>query len=155
MTTLRKSSIVFILMIVFAAGVYTQRTQILDWYRTLSKPDLPVSLEYQQMLIQDQKEKEADVLAREALVPLSKWDASPAKLIPSPMAAQSLADELGIHVCIVAGVMRYEHKNYYYLNKMVNDYKVQKYFKLVEESGENVFLPRGFLNQFIPSPTNS
>src|SRR3989339_15248 len=77
----------------------------------------------------DQKEKEADVLAREALVPLSKWDASPAKLIPSPMAAQSLADELGIHVCIVAGVMRYEHKNYYYLNKMVNDYKVQKYFK--------------------------
>ena len=59
MTTLRKSSIVFILMIVFAAGVYTQRTQILDWYRTLSKPDLPVSLEYQQMLIQDQKEKEA------------------------------------------------------------------------------------------------
>ena len=77
----------------------------------------------------DQKEKEADVLAREALVPLSKWDASPAKLIPSPMAAQSLADELGIHVCIVAGVMRYEHKNYYYLNKMVNDCKVQKYFK--------------------------
>lgn len=59
MTTLRKSSIVFILMIVFAAGVYTQRTQILDWYRTLNKPDLPVSLEYQQMLIQDQKEKEA------------------------------------------------------------------------------------------------
>lgn len=59
MTTLRKSSIVFILMIALAAGVYTQRTQILDWYRTLSKPDLPVSLEYQQMLIQDQKEKEA------------------------------------------------------------------------------------------------
>ncbi len=27
-------------------------------------------------------------------------------------------------------------------------YKIQKYFKLVEESGENVFLPRGFLNQF-------
>jgi hypothetical protein len=59
MTTLRKSSIVFILMVAIAAGVYTQRTQILDWYRTLSKPDLPVSLEYQQMLIQDQKEKDA------------------------------------------------------------------------------------------------
>ena len=27
-------------------------------------------------------------------------------------------------------------------------YKIQKYFKLVEESGENIFLPRGFLNQF-------
>ncbi|HAU66258.1 MAG: hypothetical protein UT30_C0003G0017 [Candidatus Uhrbacteria bacterium GW2011_GWF2_39_13] len=59
MTTFRKGSIIFILMIVFAAGVYTQRTQILDWYRTFSKPDLPVSLEYQQMLIQDQKEKDA------------------------------------------------------------------------------------------------
>lgn len=77
----------------------------------------------------DEKEKEADELARESLVPLSKWDASPAKLIPSPMAAQSLADELGIHVCIVSGIMRYEHKNYYYLNKIVNDYKVRQYFK--------------------------
>ena len=28
-------------------------------------------------------------------------------------------------------------------------YKVQKYFKLIEESGENVFLPRGFLNQLV------
>src|SRR3989344_898534 len=27
-------------------------------------------------------------------------------------------------------------------------YKIQKYFKLVEESGENISLPRGFLNQF-------
>lgn len=26
-------------------------------------------------------------------------------------------------------------------------YKVQKYFKLIEESGENIFMPRGFLNQ--------
>ncbi|KKQ77549.1 MAG: hypothetical protein A3A96_02345 [Candidatus Zambryskibacteria bacterium RIFCSPLOWO2_01_FULL_39_39] len=26
-------------------------------------------------------------------------------------------------------------------------YKVQKYFKLIEESGDNIFLPRGFLNQ--------
>lgn len=27
-------------------------------------------------------------------------------------------------------------------------YKIQKYFKLIEETGENIFLPRGFLNQF-------
>jgi len=73
-------------------------------------------------------EQEADQLAREALVPNSKWEISPAKLVPSPMAAQSLADELGVHIAIVAGVMRYEHKNYYYLNKIVNDYKVRDYF---------------------------
>jgi hypothetical protein len=28
-------------------------------------------------------------------------------------------------------------------------YKIQKYFKLIEESGENIFLPRGFLNLLI------
>lgn len=73
-------------------------------------------------------EQEADQLAREALVPNSKWEISPAKLVPSPMAAQSLADELGVHIAIVAGVMRHEHKNYYYLNKIVNSYKVRNYF---------------------------
>ena len=73
-------------------------------------------------------EKEADQIAREALVPNSKWENSPAKLIPSPMAAQSLSDELGVHIAIVAGVMRYEHKNFYYLNKIVNSYKVRDYF---------------------------
>ena len=75
------------------------------------------------------KEHEADNMAREALVPNSKWEVSPAKLIPSPMAAQSLANELGVHLAIVAGVMRHEHQNYYYLNKIVNDFKVKQYFK--------------------------
>lgn len=73
-------------------------------------------------------EEEADNLAREVLVPNSKWEVSPAKLVPSPMAAQSLADELGVHIAIVAGVMRHEHKNYYYLNKIVNNYKVRNLF---------------------------
>ncbi len=75
------------------------------------------------------KEREADKLAREALVPNNKWEVSPARLIPSPMAAQSLADELGVHVAIVAGVMRYEHKNFFYLNKIVNRYPVKQYFR--------------------------
>lgn len=73
-------------------------------------------------------EQEADHLAREALVPNSKWEVSPAKLVPSPMAAQSLADELGVHIAIVAGVMRHEHKNYYYLNKIINNCKARDYF---------------------------
>lgn len=75
------------------------------------------------------KEQEADKVAREALVPSSKWEVSPAKLIPSPMAAQSLADELGVHMAIVAGAMRHEHKNYYYLNKIVNSFTVKRYFQ--------------------------
>ncbi len=74
----------------------------------------------------NKKEEEADKLAREALVPNSKWEISPAKLIPSPIAAQSLSDELGVHIAIIAGIMRHEHKNYFYLNKIVNKYKAPK-----------------------------
>ncbi|MDD4700547.1 MAG: ImmA/IrrE family metallo-endopeptidase [Oscillospiraceae bacterium] len=77
----------------------------------------------------DSKELEADKMAREVLVPDNKWENSPAKLIPSPMAAQSLADELGVHIAVVAGIMRHEHKNYYYLNKIVNNFKVRQYFQ--------------------------
>lgn len=76
----------------------------------------------------DEKESEADRLAGEALVPESKWDNSPAKLIPSLIAAESLARELKIHIAIVAGKMRHEGENYQYLNTIINQEKVRKYF---------------------------
>ncbi len=78
--------------------------------------------------IGDEKEREADRLAGEALVPESKWEVSPARLIPSAIAANSLAKEIGVHVAIVAGKMRHEGKKYIYLNKIVNQAKVRKYF---------------------------
>ena len=74
------------------------------------------------------EEAEADYLAGEALVSKSKWENSPAKLIPSPIAAESLARELGVHVVIVAGKMRHEGESYQYLNSIVNQEKVRKYF---------------------------
>lgn len=74
------------------------------------------------------KEREADVLASEALVPASKWEVSPARLIPSSMAANSLAKELGVHVAIVAGKIRYEDGKYVYLNNIIGQAKVQHYF---------------------------
>lgn len=76
----------------------------------------------------NQKEKEADKMAQEALLPQTKWETSPAKLIPSPMAAQSLANELGIHVAIVAGQIRFRHNNYACLSKIIKKYKVRDYF---------------------------
>lgn len=76
----------------------------------------------------ESKEAEADKLAREALVPESKWQVSPAKVFPSFMAARSLAKDLGIHIAIVAGKMRYEGGKYIYLNKIVNQEKVRIYF---------------------------
>jgi len=74
------------------------------------------------------KEKKADQLAGEALVPTSKWEISPARLIPSSMAAESLAKELGVHIAIVAGKIRHEGGKYFYLNNIVGRAKVQQYF---------------------------
>lgn len=76
----------------------------------------------------DDKEAQADKLAREALIPENKWENSPARLIPSPIAAESLARELGIHTAIVAGKMRREGNRYAYLNTIIKQAKVRKYF---------------------------
>jgi HTH-type transcriptional regulator / antitoxin HigA len=76
----------------------------------------------------DDKEREADAMAEEALLPKAKWEVSPARLIPSPMAAKSLANELGVNVAIIAGQIRYKGNKYMYLNKIVNEAKVRQYF---------------------------
>ncbi len=76
----------------------------------------------------NKKEVDADNLAGEALVPESKWEVSPARLIPSSMAANSLAKELRVHIAIVAGKMRHEGNKYIYLNKIINQAKVRRYF---------------------------
>src|SRR3989344_40884 len=67
------------------------------------------------------KEREADEWAEESILPESKWEISNAAITPSPMATQSLANELGIHVAVIAGVVRFKHQNFFYLNKIVND----------------------------------
>ncbi|MCK5475450.1 MAG: ImmA/IrrE family metallo-endopeptidase [Candidatus Pacebacteria bacterium] len=76
----------------------------------------------------DDKEKEADALAEESLLPRAKWEVSPARLIPSSMAANSLAKELGVHVVIIAGQIRHKGNKYIYLNKIINKEKVRHYF---------------------------
>ena len=76
-------------------------------------------------------EAAADQLAGEALVPENKWENSPARLIPSPMAAESLAKEIGVHTAIVAGKMRRTGEHYQFLNTIVNKAKVRQYFPSV------------------------
>lgn len=76
------------------------------------------------------EEEDADKLAGEALVPSEKWEISPAKLVPSALAANSLAKELGIHIAIVAGKIRYEGGNWAYLNNVINE-KVRDCFPAV------------------------
>ena len=76
----------------------------------------------------DDKEQQADALAEESLLPKAKWEVSPARLIPSYMAANSLARELGVHVAIIAGQIQHRGNKYIYLNKIVNEAKVRKFF---------------------------
>lgn len=78
--------------------------------------------------VTDLREREADSLAGEALVPSEIWEDSPARLIPSAMAAEGLARELGVHIVIVAGKMRFESGKYMYLNKIINKERIRHLF---------------------------
>lgn len=79
-------------------------------------------------MVIDDREKDADEFAGEALVPRSKWEVSPAKIVPTVPAAKSLANELGVHVAIVAGKMRYEGDKWTSLSTLVGSSKVREYF---------------------------
>lgn len=77
----------------------------------------------------DPREREADELAGEALIPQEEWQNSPARVLKSPQAAQDLADKLRIHPAIVAGRMRHATKSYQTLNPLVGHGQVRRLFK--------------------------
>ena len=78
----------------------------------------------------DEREKEADELAEESILPRSKWETSAAKRTPNQFSTQDLADDLGIQAAVIAGMIRFKHKKFYYLNEMIHDenLKIKKYF---------------------------
>ncbi len=80
----------------------------------------------------DAQEIEADELASEALVPSSVWEINPARLVPSPLAANTLAEELSVHVAIIAGKIRHEGNQYQYLNQLITPEKVRDSFPEVK-----------------------
>lgn len=75
-----------------------------------------------------QIEKEADDLAGEALVPSDKWEISAARFSPSRLTASALASDLGVHISIVAGKIRYMTDSWSKLSKIVNEATVRDYF---------------------------
>jgi len=77
---------------------------------------------------EDPKEREADLLAGEVLIPKAVWSTSPASKITSPGAALSLAKKLGVHPAIAAGKMRYERKAFRLLNNLIGHREVRKQF---------------------------
>jgi HTH-type transcriptional regulator/antitoxin HigA len=78
----------------------------------------------------DEREKGADGLAEEAILPRGKWETSAARTTPNQFSAEDLANELGVQIAVVAGIIRFKHQRFYYLNKLINDKNVaiRKYF---------------------------
>lgn len=93
-------------------------------------PDAPRNF-YDDMEVQDENdadENAANELAGEIMVPSNKWDTSIAKDLRTPEAASLLADELKIHVAIVAGKMRHYYKSYRILNNLIGLGEVRRHF---------------------------
>lgn len=76
----------------------------------------------------DQKEKQADRLAAEALIPRAIWRPSRARRQKTPEAIRELSQKLRIHPSIVAGRIRHENRNYHLLNNFVGHGEVRRLF---------------------------
>jgi HTH-type transcriptional regulator/antitoxin HigA len=82
----------------------------------------------------DSKEREADDLAQEALIPRQEWERSPASRLRTQEAAEHLAKALGIHPAIVAGRIRHKYKDYRVLNHLVARAEVRRWFPEIQWS---------------------
>jgi HTH-type transcriptional regulator/antitoxin HigA len=80
----------------------------------------------------DPREKEADDVAGEALIPDAAWRNSPVSNWPSPGAVRELAGQLRVHPAIVAGRYRHEHRSYRVLNQFVGHGQVRRLFEDVK-----------------------
>ena len=74
----------------------------------------------------DPKEAEADEWAEEALVPHEIWETSEARRTPTPMSVVNLSKVLQVHPAIVAGKVRYEHRNYRLLSQLVGTGQIRR-----------------------------
>lgn len=83
----------------------------------------------------DPREKEADDLAGEALVPQAEWERSPASHLRTPEAVMQLANQLRIHPSVVAGRIRRKFKNYRVLNRFVGYGKVRASLQEINKQG--------------------
>jgi HTH-type transcriptional regulator/antitoxin HigA len=76
----------------------------------------------------DEREREADEWAEEALIPNKEWDEHPAQDAPYPSNVLSLAQRVGVHPAIVAGRIRWRDRNYRLLSQFVGNGEVRKHF---------------------------
>lgn len=84
----------------------------------------------------DEREQEANRLAREALIPQDVWEQSAARFVRSPQAAQRLAEQLKIHPAIVVGRMQYESKDFRILGQLLGRGQVRRHFPHIKWRGK-------------------
>lgn len=77
---------------------------------------------------QDRKEREADDMAGEALIPQTTWEKSIARNSHHPKDVIALAEKLGVHPAIVAGRVRHETKNFRLLARQLGQGQVSRHF---------------------------
>ena len=82
--------------------------------------------------IEEAIEKEADILASNALIPSKDWEKALPRYSRSIESIQSFASKLGISPAIVAGRIRNESKNHAILSDLVGYGEVRKYFPKVK-----------------------
>jgi HTH-type transcriptional regulator/antitoxin HigA len=79
--------------------------------------------------VADTKEKQADDMAIEALIPRKIWQQHPIQGKATGPKIQALAEWIKIHPAIIAGRIRFEQKNYKLLSKYVGNKEIRKHFK--------------------------
>jgi HTH-type transcriptional regulator/antitoxin HigA len=77
---------------------------------------------------QDRKEREADDMAGEALIPQTTWEKSAARTSHHPKDVIALAERLGVHPAIVAGRVRHETKNFRLLARQLGQGQASRHF---------------------------
>jgi HTH-type transcriptional regulator/antitoxin HigA len=76
----------------------------------------------------DDREREADELAKEMMIPDHVWEISLARYVRSNESIISLAEECKINPAIIAGRIRNEANNYIILNELIGQGEVRKCF---------------------------
>jgi HTH-type transcriptional regulator / antitoxin HigA len=76
----------------------------------------------------DEKEAEANRIARDIFIPRSRWLRTEAFLRPSEHSIRQLADLLQIHPAIIAGRLRHEKTKYAAFGKLVGHRQVRQLF---------------------------
>jgi HTH-type transcriptional regulator/antitoxin HigA len=78
----------------------------------------------------DDREHEANIIARDAVIPLDVWENHKMKKLKNPEKEHiiELANQMEIHPALIAGRIRYERKQYNILSSLVGNREVRKLF---------------------------